>query len=80
MAGIQSGSQPSQFLMTPVISEAHHSIGPILVGFIVIGILVGLALYLYTKNHHNEYDQGGGHMPISVINETLLSHTLTYAP
>lgn len=67
----------SQLLLTPVVTEASHSVGPIIIGFIIIGILVGLSLYLYAMNHHNEYDQGGGHMPITVSNETDLPHTIS---
>ena len=43
--------------------------------FLVIGTVVAVMIFLYVKNHHNEYDEGGGHKIIKVINTS--SHPST---
>nr|QBK86663.1 MAG: hypothetical protein LCMAC102_04600 [Marseillevirus LCMAC102] len=60
-------------------TEASFSIGPIIIGFIIIGFLVGIALYFYTKTHHNEYDQGGGHIMLIITNESKIPYIITFA-
>ena len=75
MAGIPE--KTARILMVPVTTKATYSIGPILIGFIIIGLLVGVGLYLYLRNHHNEYEEGGEHMIIKVSNTTTIPYTLS---
>src|SRR5690242_17688457 len=78
MAGINtptpSFSGSSQNVIVPVTTEATYSTGPIMVGFIIIILLVGVALFLYTRNHHNERDRGGGEMDIVISNKSQLPY------
>ena len=70
-------SAVSKNIVVPVTADATHSIGPILVAFIIVGILIGVALYLYTNNHHNEYDQGGGYMAVSISNKAKVPYNVS---
>lgn len=80
MAGINtptpSFSGSSQNVIVPVTTEATYSTGPIMVGFIIIILLVGVALFLYTRNHHNERDRGGGEMDILISNKSQLPYNV----
>lgn len=81
MAGINtptpnfSGNSPK--MIVPVTTEATYSTGPMMIGFIIIILLVGVALFLYTRNHHNERDRGGGEMDILISNKSQLPFNVT---
>ena len=64
-------------MSVPLTKEANYSVGPILVAFIVIGIIVAVGLFMYSSNHHNEYDQSGVHVIVLLHNKTKLPQKVT---
>lgn len=64
-------------LVVPVTTDATYSIGPIILAFVIVGILVGVAMYLYMKQHHNEYSQGGGQMTVLITNNSQIPYVVT---
>jgi len=72
-----SMSSAPKGMVVPVTTDATYSFGPVLLGFVIIGILVAAALFLYMRNHHNEYDQGGGHKNIAVTNNSQIPYTVS---
>jgi len=47
----------------------------LIVFFVAIGI--GIGIYFYAKDHHNEYSSDGGYRSISLTNKTQLHHIVT---
>lgn len=72
-----SGWNSSPKVIVPVKTEATYSTGPIMVGFIIIVILVGVALFLYTRNHHTESSHGGEQMNITIKNLSQLPYVIS---
>lgn len=72
-----SMSSAPKGLVVPVTTDATYSTGPIILSFVIVGILVSVAMYLYMKRHHNEYSQGGGQMQVSVVNNSQIPYIVT---
>ena len=66
----------SKRIVVPVTTDVTYSAGPIILTFVIIGFLIGIALYLYMRNHHNEYSQGGRHMVVIITNKSQIPYTV----
>lgn len=62
--------------MVPVTSSTVFGIGPVIIIFIALAMILGLILYLFTKNYHKKYEQGGKQMRVIIKNDTNQIYTL----
>jgi hypothetical protein len=67
-------SQP----LIPLTTQPSYSIGPVLIGLIVIAVLVGIALYMYTRDHQTPPPvESQGQNSFSIVNSTQLKYIIT---
>ncbi len=63
--------------MVPIITEARYGNAPIIIGFLIIAILLGLGFYLFGRSHHVEYPEGREALNIDITNKTQLPYTIS---